>query len=408
MPGKNKAKQGLMTLAALMLAAAGASAISLGAGPSVLDFGRLLRGGYSEGVITVSTSGGEDLVCTVEASGQMGDWLAVDKKAFTLPANGRITLKATLNPPKDAANGRYEGTIHIRAAPTNTQNDTGLTVGAGIKIRTTAEITDKQVISFKIHSSSATDTETGYPIRLAVTLKNTGNARAKPETLVEVYDLGGTQRTTYTQTMPEINPTAEYTGALDIPSQGMDAGRYTARLTIDNDEQNLTFTLLEKGTLALKGVLKTLTLNKIWAETGEIVKITGDVENTGRLPIEGAKLTIEVSAIDERTQTEDIIKVFNGEENLEIPTGETREFTAYFSPINPGRYRITGAIAYSGKKTQAKSTILNVAERPTNSLPYLMAAAILTIALAYWITRRKDDGRTIRFKKRWSNYLQIK
>ncbi|MFH1055782.1 MAG: hypothetical protein V1744_06805, partial [Candidatus Altiarchaeota archaeon] len=71
----------------LLLLSGTVCAVSIGAGPSTIDFGKLVRGGYAEETITVSTSGDEDLSCTVEFSGDLKDWLTVDQgKTFTLPA----------------------------------------------------------------------------------------------------------------------------------------------------------------------------------------------------------------------------------------------------------------------------------------------------------------------------------
>ena len=164
------------------------SAVSIGAGPSTIDFGKMVKGGYAEQTITVSTSGGEDLSCTIDYTGDIKDWMSSNKgNKFDLPANSRLDIKAIIQPPAEINNGRYEGAIYIKAAPpTPTQQGTGLTIGAGIKIKVTAEVTDQQITAYKLKRTTVTNTETGYPIKFNVIIQNTGNVKIKPEIKIEI------------------------------------------------------------------------------------------------------------------------------------------------------------------------------------------------------------------------------
>jgi len=263
------------------------SAISIGAGPSTIDFGKMVRGGYAESEITVSTSGDEDLQCTVEFTGDIKDWLSVDKgDEFDLPADSRVKLMAVIQPPLDAPNGKYEGAIYIKAAPTaSISSGAGLILGAGVKLLIYAEITGEEIVTYKMRRASVSDTETGYPIKFTAVVQNTGNVKVKPEVKIEIFDLGGNLVKTFTQANVEILPTVESPITVEVPSQGLDVASYTAKVTVGDSEQTLTFNILEKGTLALKGVLTKVALNKIWVEVGETVKIAGEVKNTGELLI---------------------------------------------------------------------------------------------------------------------------
>ncbi|MFH0861712.1 MAG: hypothetical protein V1875_01660 [Candidatus Altiarchaeota archaeon] len=386
------------------------SAVSIGAGPGIIDFGKMIKGGYAEKVITVSTSGDEDLICKIEYVGDLKDWLSIDKGTeFNLPANSRIDLKAVLQPDANAANGKYEGGVYINAAPTSTiTSGAGLTVGAGIKIKLITEITDEKITAHKLKRVIVSNTEIGYPIKFNTLIQNTGNIETKPELKIDIYDRGGNLVKTYAQSKDEIAPTVEKAISIEVPSDDLTVGQYTAKLTIGQDEQTFGFSILDKGTLALKGVLRSLELNKIWVETGETAKITAKVENTGEVPITDAKLNLEIYMIDETYQTEKLVKTMVGEESMNIATGQTAELTAYFSPTDPGRYTIQGTVSYQGKKTLPKATVLNVLEQPKNYLPYILAATIVIIGVIYWLTKKGEDGKVSRFKKIWGNYLEIK
>ena len=110
------------------------SAVSIGAGPSTIDYGHLIKGGYAERTITVSTNDDQDLDCHLEFTGDIKDWISTDKgTTFKLPSKDRVEIRTILQPPLDSANGIYEGAIYIRASPkTASPQGTGLTVGAGV------------------------------------------------------------------------------------------------------------------------------------------------------------------------------------------------------------------------------------------------------------------------------------
>jgi len=402
----------LLTLAIMTLTALNVSAVSIGAGPSTIDYGSLVKGGYAEETITVSTSGGEDLSCTIEYTGDIKDWLSIDRgTTFTLPANSRADLKAIIQPPEDALNGKYAGAIYIKAAPTTeVTSGAGLIVGAGIKIKITAEITDQEVKSNKLKKTTISNTELGMPLKFTIILQNTGNIKTKPDVLIEVYDDSTrTIKKTYVATpQAEILPTQDGEITAEIPSNGLETGRYTAKVSSGQEEQTVSFAILERGTLSLRGILNKITLNKIWVETGETVKITGEMENAGETEINGARLNIEAYLIDETYQTEKLVKAYPSDETLNIPVGEKTELTAYFTPNAPGRYNLQGTVIYSGKKTTPKATILNVIGAKTNYLPYIITLVVIVIGLAYWLSKRGEDDRTRRFKTIWGDYLGLK
>jgi hypothetical protein len=401
-----------MTAFMCLILASQASAISIGAGPSTIDFNKVLRGGYAEEQITVSTSGSEDLTCTVDYTGDMKEWFAVEGgNSFILPANSRVDLKVSMKVPTDAALGRHEGAIYIKSAPTaSVMSGAGLIVGAGIKIKVSSDVSEVETVSYRLEGVSVANTETGYPLKFTTTLKNTGNVAIKPEVKIDVYDdLSRTLKKSTTYTAPkDLLPTQSMPLVVEVPSNGLEVGAYTATVNVGDEEQSLTFNLLEKGTLALTGVMKNLALNKIWIETGETAKITGQIENTGQIMIQDAKLTVEVYLIDEEYKTQKLVKVFQGDETLNVPVGETIDLSAYFIPSTPGRYLIEGVVIYGGKKTQPKSTILNVIGRPANYLPYILVTLVLVLGVVYWLTKKGEDGRTRRFRKIWGDYLQLK
>ncbi|MBD3389231.1 MAG: hypothetical protein GF416_09060 [Candidatus Altiarchaeales archaeon] len=407
---KEKITLTVLVAAVFMVLAGTASAVTIGAGPSTIDFGKMVKGGYAERVITVSTSGDEDLTCTIELTGDIADWMSTDQgDVFELPADSRQKVLAMVEPPEDSENGRYSGAIYIKAAPTSElSGGTGLIVGAGVKIKVGLEITDEETVSYKLSGASVSDTEIGYPIKFTANVMNNGNVEAKPQIDIRIMDQAGAEVKTHTQAGSDILPTVTEDVVVEVPSDDLQEGFYRAKVMVGDEEQEVKFNILQPGTLAVKGVLKSLSVNKMWVEAGESVKIAAEVENTGKVLIENAKLTAEVYMIDDRYETENLVKPVEGAETLDVPVGQTVELVAYFTPPKAGRYKIYGAVSYEDKKTKPKSTILNVLQAPKDYTLYIVGAVVVVLVALFWLTRRGEDGRTRRFKRIWGDYLQIK
>lgn len=405
-----KTKSIINVILVLALFSSAVNAISIGAGPSTISFKNVVKGGYAETPIVVSTSGVDDIPCEIELTGDIKNWLSIDKgSSFTLPSKGRVTLNAVFQPPFDAEKGIYTGSIYIKAYPKNIiENGSGLTVGAGVKINVEAEISGEEIVSYVLKGSSVADTEIGYPIKITGIVENTGNVKVEPEINVEVFDFEGNLRKIFPGKSKSILPTVESNIDVQVPSADLGVGRYLAKLRVGKQQQTLTFSVLDEGTLALKGVMNSLTLNKIFVEIGESTKITSDVDNTGEVLIKKAKINYEVFIYDDKYQTEKLVKQFESKDVLDIPVKQSAEFTGYFTPSEPGRYVIYGYLTYGGKKTGAKSTVLNVYGNPRDYTWHILALVIVGIISLLWLTKREGDGKTRKFKKIWGDYLQIK
>ena len=400
----------IITATILILALTGfACGISIGAGPSTIQFSDVIKGGYAEDYFNVATSGGENLTCTAKVSGPIKDWIALDSgDGFILVPDTIKRVKVILQPPADIANGEYYGKINVVAAPTSqVGSGAGMAVGAGVEINVRVMVTGEQKISFPTEGVAVSDTELSYPIKFNVVITNTGNVKVSPPIEIEISDkITGVTKKTFTYTQTEVFPTKRQEIIFTVPSTGLDVGQYNAKVKVNTDEQTVSFNIMPKGTLALSGRLLQVYLNKIWVETGETVKITGAFKNEGDLQIEKAKLVVEAYLIDEKYQTEKLVKTVESEP-LDVAVGESIDLSTYFTPEKDGRYRIRGVIMYSGKQTSAKESVLNVNPRPANYTPYYITIGVLVILIVYYLTRKGEDGRTRRFKKIWGDYLKI-
>jgi hypothetical protein len=350
----------LLVLAAILTFVSTSSAVSVGVSPGIMEFKDLLRGGYSEQEILVSTSGAEELSVSVSARGDIKEWLSFDPPSFDLEPKSRFSLKAIVQPPEDVANGVYEGVISVVARPDVDVEGTGVTVGAAAAIRTTIEVTDRETKEFEVMKIMTKDIEEGHPLEIHVVVRNTGNVRVTPRIHVDILDQmkqGVIKSTDYADT--ELLPTVEGTIIIMIPTDDLKIGQYWARVTVylDNSlmkEELLTFDLLERGALRIKGALNYVRAGA-WAEVGDLVEIDANFVNVGEL-ITLAKARFEIFLND--TLREELFS-----EELQVGVGETLNLSTTYRPTEPGRYEIKGVVFYSKKLTEEKTTILNVEPR---------------------------------------------
>ena len=406
----NQTKQ-ITALTALICMISLASASSFGVSPPGVEFKNILKGGYGEDQFYVGTASDENMTVKIEVEGDMADWLQFTPgKIFMLPAKSQVPVKVMIKPPTDVPSGTYTTYLNVVGAPLGSGVEgSGVSMGLGVRVTIKATVTGEQRMSYRIEGISVEDTEIGYPIKFTASVLNNGNVRLKPSLSFEIIDkASGMTKKTSTFNNVEVLPTKTEQLKIEIPSSGLDVGKYDAKVKSEGmAEQVLTFNILEKGTLALTGQLRDLSTNKIWVEEGESAKIRGDFYNNGQLYIEKAKLIVEAYLIDENYKTEKLVKTMESD-TLDVPVSSQADLTTYFTPEKPGRYILRGQVIYSGKKTPPKETIVNVLTKPTNYTPYYIAIAVLVILIIYYLTRRAEDGRTRRFKKIWGDYLKIK
>ncbi|MFH0861709.1 MAG: hypothetical protein V1875_01645 [Candidatus Altiarchaeota archaeon] len=376
----------------LLLFAPMASAVNIGAGPGIIDFGKMIKGGYAEKVITVSTSGDEDLTCSIEYAGDLKDWLTIDQgEQFQLKKNSRVDLKIYAQPPLDVANGKYEGGVYIKAAPTSSiTSGAGLAVGAGVKILLLVEISGKEEVSIMVKNLIIKDTEIGYPLKFASLVKNNGNIRANPKFEITISDPGGKQILTGEYADTTILPTKEENIQFTLPSDKLETGQYSAKIDV-LEKNNLiynkiaTFNILPRGTWSVSGTLDEILLSADTTTPGELIKVTGIFKNTGEARTTG-KFKAEAYLDDKLSD------LLRESDEIGVDPGKTAQLDSYFTPKKEGNYIIRGYVTYNGEKTGLRSTVLKVAAPPLSVDPTMIALilAILIVIIAAYLKFRKN------------------
>lgn len=389
-----------------MLALAGA--VSLGVSPATISVDNMLRGGYAETTVLVSTSSSDVLTGTISASGDIADWLTFEPRTFEIEPNSMKSLKAIIQPPEDVANGEYNGTITIsvRVKDDESGSGHGMSIGAAAGILTDVAVSDRETKDYKVTEVSVKDIEENHPLEVLLKAVNTGNVRVTPEIRIDILDQkreNVIKSVDYSDT--EILPTVSEDIIISIPTDDLKLGQYWARVTAYLEgkvirEETLTFDLLERGALRVKGSLVSVTAGA-WAEAGDLVELAATFSNEGEM-ITLAKARFEIYSTETPNAT--LIEVLDSEE-VRVEIGETMDLNAYYRPSEPGTYEIRGIVFYSMKITDEKTTLLNVRPKPVEevveeeeaqmSFDFIVPLAIIAAALLalLFFKKRSAKGR---------------
>jgi len=380
----------------LAFSAPSAQALSIGISPAELRFDNVLRGGYAESTVSVSTSSETPLNFTIGAEGAVKGWIEFEpSQSLTISRDEMKRVSVIVKPPADVANGIYTGSIIVSTASARTG---GTGAGAGVTAGTTSDITIKitgeEIKKASVENMEVKDTEEGYPVEFLVSILNKGNVIITPLITVEISKKNGTEvlrSANYSQT--SILPTKMSIIRMKTGTEGLEKGEYAAKVRVFLGEEKLAentlyFSLLERGTLSKKGVLQNI-WNDPWVNIGDVVKIDAYFENQGELLVSG-KFKGEVYRAGR------LVEVVESEE-LEAPVGKTIVLSAYFRPEFPGQYVVKGSVIYGGKTTETKESYINVSPQ-TGQLPadytlLAIAALVAVFAIAILLKAGLKRGR---------------
>lgn len=340
------------------------NAALLGVNKVESEYRDVLRGGYAEDTVIVSTGSEEDISVYYEASGDIKDWVSFlpEEQPLTMSADNPALIRMVVQPPIDTAVGTYEGKLLISTGPLGKQESnmgTNIVVAFEVKIRVI--VTDTQILSCTAGGFDIKDAEVNYPLEFSATVGNSGNVRIRPSFLVKVFDqdqekIVATLNYTYDK---DILPTLSESIKTNL-AHNLKEGQYWAEISSPGCSSGgfLTFSILEKGGISDLGEFIRFQHNS-WAKTGEIVSISAQFRNRGQRV---------VSAQFKGIITDDenkIVKVLTSDK-IDVAPGEMVDLEMFFTPEEIGQYKIAGRVHYNNKITFEKATVLNV-EQGTNA-----------------------------------------
>ncbi|MFH1510830.1 MAG: hypothetical protein ABIF10_04000 [Candidatus Woesearchaeota archaeon] len=375
-------KNRLIVIVAIIAVMSGAAeAVNIGISPGAAHFSKMLRGGYAQRTVTVSSSSNDPVLVHYEVYGQVEDWIRIDSNStsFTIKGNEPYRMKIIVTPPSDVQGGNYTGSIRIVTdALGRLEGGTGSIVKAAVSIQIQVEIVGEEVLACRAGGFSIPTVETGYPMYVSYTVINDGNVRLRPHIEVDIWDQLHENLLHSTEFFDESILQTEEDRITKSIMLNLGVGQYWAHVkVIECDASTLaTFSVVEKGAIADQAELVEVN-TKAWARVGEIVPITAVFRNTGVRPVFAyfkGKIMLG----------EQIMHLLQTDE-IEVAVGSTINFTEFYVPKQPGQHVVTGRVNYNKKLTYEKGSVINVQPAEQKG-EFRLPAGLRVLPIAIYIT----------------------
>ena len=329
--------------------------------PGLVNVTNMLRDGYAEQLIKVSSNSEENISISWSWDvniQEIRDWVAIDppETNFTVSVKNPRLLTLKISAPPDVPNGKYRGRIRFQTGDLGKPTSgTGTSIRTAVATEIYVTISDEETLQCNAHSLQVDNIEEGEDALVKVMVANGGNVRHTPRARIQLWAQNQEEliKTVVYEDMT-ILPTVTEQLAITVPARDLGSGQYWVRLSFDNCELSgdlVTFDVLEPGTLSAQGELLEVR-NKPWSVVGEDIPITASFRNNGAKAVRAFfKGTIMLG--------NEVVEVIETENKL-ISPGETADFRHIFTPAKPGKYYVSGRVYYGNKQTFEKASIMNV------------------------------------------------
>jgi hypothetical protein len=353
----------------------------IGVSPSRINFENVLRGGYSERIITITSSSEIEATVTLEGRGEIIEWLEFSETEFKVSQGNPHYLKITVNPPSDLQNANYTGFLRLSSSTPQTEDKGGATgtVIPVLDLFMNVQITDTELISCIARDYEVNTVEEGEDLYFRTNVLNNGNVRINPTIKIDIWDQEQIEiLKTYEYDETQVFPTTEGDLEIKVPTEGLETGQYWAEISsLDCFSQaTLTFDILEEGSLRAEGLLKEIR-TRTWIDEGETTLIEALFTNNGE---------------------KDILAYFKGRVTFGDKTVQLIETEESRVSIGEGgKYIVSGRIFYANKRTYEKSAVINVRDIGLNIsdiIKYIIYA-VLVGGIIYVTYRIREERKKI-------------
>ncbi|MFH0875171.1 MAG: hypothetical protein V1859_04475 [archaeon] len=371
-----------------------ATAATIGVSPGILNFPSMIKSGYAQSNILVSTSSKETLEGHFEIEGEIKDWISI------VPANEKFNVSSAnpylftiiINPPTDAKNGNYSGTFTILTDQViSLESGAGTAIIAAVAVKINVEIIGDEIILCRAGAFSVTDAEIDEPIYVGGTVYNDGNVRLRPEFQVAIYrPLDDTPLFETSFLGEQILPTLNKRITKDVDAK-LTTGQYYIDIRAKECSQGVTlsFDVVEKGGIADRGVFIGIRANE-FSYAGDLTKVSSLFKNEGVRAVR-ARFVGEVTSLDSKR----ILTALESDE-IDVEPGRTVDFATYFTPQDTGKYQIAGRVYYNKKVSfDQASKVINVVKKDSlfkpGSLVLIIIYLIIGISILILIGKIKKS-----------------
>lgn len=330
--------------------------VGLGVSPAKLSYNNVLRGGYAQNELYISTDTEGNLTMFFEKNGEISEWITIEDNmtSIVVSRNSPKKVKIILMPPSDTASGTYTGGVRvITDRLVNPMTGIGSSVKAAFLVTIDATITGDEIKSCSGGGIYVSDAEIGFPLTIETTIKNDGNVRTSPQIHVNIWDKYQKEIVlTEILSSQSILPT-DYVKIKKEIDFVLEEDQYWAEVKVPdcNFGKTMPINILEKGGISDKGDFIRIE-NKPWAMTKEIIPITAVFKNTG-------SRTVTAQFKGEILYEGEIVKIIDTDK-ISAATGEVIKLQTFFRPEKFGQYFVSGRIYYNNRLTSEKASVINV------------------------------------------------
>ena len=371
----------------------------VGLSPACVSFEKMVRGGYAERYLTISNPVDENVSVFINLEGDVAGWITIEPSSFNMSGVGFKIIKIITKPPGHIPNGVYKGRVVVISKPAlppeELEAGSSIIVASVVAADISVEISDLQLLRYKVERINLPDTEECRPILINLNLRNTGNVNATPRFHVEIKSKdGGTLLQQYDRTADPILPTTTSTVNLRVPYKieqfkCIPSGEYLSDIKsyADGalmDSSVLSFKIYPRGTLTVAGEILELKVPEN-ITLGEVAKIEALFKNTGQIPVV-AKLNVEVY------QGGRLVETLNSDP-VEVYMGGVQPLVAYFSPKGGGKYTFLVSVLFEEKKSDIREAEMEVLW-PTEYWAILgVTGAAIVGGAVFLILRKRKKGK---------------
>lgn len=353
-----------------------ASALDIALTPGSLNFGTVLREGYSEGRFKFTTYSSELVTVKLyhsDPDNPMNRWLYMHAAngseikigdSLTLDRNNPLNIYITFEPDSDSPNGEYSTTVGATIESGSDSDldggDTVAKIKTGVSIKLVGTIDDVEILSCKAVNLNLNSPELGELGTFSARVKNTGNILLNPRIEIDIWDKLKTRVVkTVTGNLGLIKSTVTADTQFSFETLDLPPGDYVASVNLGQCNINnklMTFRVLEIGSKGLDGIIKFIDIPEVVYGLNPFQVIVdfenlGDDSTVARFSGGVYKDGILIKTLESTPIT------VGAKESVELDAG-------YFTPAETrnqeDRYVLRGRVYYGNKQTKEVTKVFFV------------------------------------------------
>ena len=379
--------------------------------PGSLNFGTVLRDGFSQGSFKFSTYSEKPITVMLynsQPNSLMNSWIYMHSvngsdikigDKIQLDKNHPLIIFITFEPANDAPNGDYDttigATVEVSADTSENVGETVAKIKTGISIRLSGSINDVESISCSATNLIINSPENGESVIFNTRIKNTGNIILNPRLEIEIWDKDKTRLIKKIDgNLGMIKPTINAETQYEFDSSNLPPNEYVASVSLKQcnvENKLMSFRVLEIGTKNLDGRIKSLDIPSI-VYGFKPLRIRVTFENFGSQSVASQAIChIYKDNIE-------IVPPPVSEKSIIVKAKESAELdSGYFTPVqtknDEDRYVAKCYVHYGNKQTDEYSKVFFVkkeAEKKSNNPAILIVGMVLLILILIGVIIKRN------------------